>query len=144
MKKILLGTFAIMVAATHVFAQSDSLSLKEVVVTGTRNAVPASQLANTVAIINREQLAEQFRPSILPTVMQLVPGLTVTSRGMMGYGVSGGAAGGLAGLCRRPRNDPGRRGGPSFHRRLRGRRHRRHRRKPGGRHSVRNGPEVPG
>ena len=95
MKKILLGTFAIMVATTHVFAQSDTLSLKEVVVTGTRNAVPASQLANTVTVINREQLTEQFRPSILPTVMQLVPGLTVTSRGMMGYGVSGGAAGGL-------------------------------------------------
>ena len=74
---------------------ADSLSLDEVVVTGTRNAISPSQLTNTITIVGREKLTEQYQPFILPTLMQQVPGLTVTSRGMMGYGVSGGSAGGL-------------------------------------------------
>ena len=49
----------------------------------------------TVTVIGRETLTEQHQPSVLPTVMQQVPGLFVTSRSMMGYGVSTGAAGGI-------------------------------------------------
>ena len=74
---------------------ADSLALQEVVVTGTRNAVDVRHLPMTVTIINRETLTEQHQTSILPTVMQQVPGLFVTSRSMMGYGVSTGAAGGI-------------------------------------------------
>lgn len=74
---------------------NDSLSLQEVVVTGTRNATDVRHLPMTVTVINRETLTEQHQPSVLPTVMQQVPGLFVTSRSMMGYGVSTGAAGGI-------------------------------------------------
>ena len=80
------------------FAQAqtaDTLSIDEVVVTGTRNAVDVRHLPMTVTVINREKLTEQHQASILPTVMQEVPGLFVTSRSMMGYGVSTGAAGGI-------------------------------------------------
>ena len=49
----------------------------------------------TVTVIEREKLTEQHQTSILPTVMQQVPGLFVTSRSMMGYAVSTGAAGGI-------------------------------------------------
>ena len=69
--------------------------LPDVVVTGTRNAVDVRHLPMTVTVIGREKLTEQYQPSILPTVMQQVPGLMVTSRSMMGYGVSTGAAGGI-------------------------------------------------
>ncbi len=69
--------------------------LPDVVVTGTRNAVDVRHLPMTVTVIEREKLTEQYQPSILPTVMQQVPGLMVTSRSMMGYGVSTGAAGGI-------------------------------------------------
>ena len=75
---------------------ADSLALQEVVVTGTRNAVDVRHLPMTVTIINREALTQQHQTSILPTVMQQVPGLFVTSRSMMGYGVSTGAAGGIS------------------------------------------------
>ena len=68
-------------------------ALQEVVVTGTRNAVDVRHLPMTVTVINRDVLVRQHQPSVLPTVMQQVPGLMVTSRSMMGYGVSGGAAG---------------------------------------------------
>ena len=86
----------LMVAGTFCLAQKDSLSLQEVVVTGTRNAVDVRHLPYTVNVIGRATLTEQHQMSILPTVMQQVPGLMVTSRSMMGYGVSTGAAGGIS------------------------------------------------
>ncbi|MBQ9357505.1 MAG: TonB-dependent receptor [Prevotella sp.] len=76
-------------------AQTDSLSLPDVVVTGTRTAEDVRHLPYTINVINRDVLTEQHQTSILPTVMQQVPGFFVTSRSMMGYGVSTGAAGGI-------------------------------------------------
>lgn len=94
MKKILSSLLAFTVAM-GVHAQKDSLQLQEVVVTGTRNATDVRHLPMTVTIIDRNQLTEQHQASVLPTAMQQVPGLMVTSRSMMGYGVSTGAAGGI-------------------------------------------------
>ena len=76
-------------------SQTPSASLQEVVVTGTRNAVDVRHLPYTVDVIDRQTLTEQQQTSVLPTVMQQVPGMMVTSRSMMGYGVSTGAAGGI-------------------------------------------------
>ena len=73
----------------------DSLSLHEIVVTGSRDTVDVRHLPMTVTVVGRETLTENFQPNVLPTVMQQVPGLMLTSRGVMGYGVSTGAAGGL-------------------------------------------------
>ena len=87
------GTFVFMAAASTEF--KDSLFLEEVVVTGTRQAVDVRHLPMTVTVIGREKLVEQHQPSVLPTAMQQVPGLMVTSRSMMGYGVSTGAAGNI-------------------------------------------------
>ncbi len=70
-------------------------TLNEIVVTGTRSADDVRHLPMTVTVVGRNQLTAQNQPSILPTVMQQVPGLFVTSRSMMGYGVSTGAAGGI-------------------------------------------------
>lgn len=75
--------------------ENDSLYLQEVVVTGTRNATDVRHLPMTVSVIGRETLTEQHQTNVLPTAMQQVPGLFVTSRSMMGYGVSTGAAGGI-------------------------------------------------
>ena len=77
-------------------ALTDTLSLREVVVTGTRNAVDVRHLPMTVTVIGREKLTEQHHSNVLPVAMQQVPGLFVTSRSMMGYGVSTGAAGGIS------------------------------------------------
>ncbi|MBQ6681077.1 MAG: TonB-dependent receptor [Prevotella sp.] len=75
--------------------QSDK-ELQEVVVTGTRNAADVRHLPMTVNVVGRDVLTADHQPSVLPTVMQQVPGLFLTSRSMMGYGVSTGAAGGLS------------------------------------------------
>lgn len=95
-RKRFLPLLMAMMAIGHVcYAQSDSLSLQEVVVTGTRNAVDVRHLPMTVTVIGRETLTEQHQTNVLPTVTQQVPGLFVTSRSMMGYGVSTGQAGGI-------------------------------------------------
>lgn len=93
--KLFLATVIALVSAGAA-AQNDTLALQEVVVTGTRHAVDVRHLPYTVNVIGRQTLTEQQQTSVLPTVMQQVPGLMVTSRSMMGYGVSTGAAGGIS------------------------------------------------
>lgn len=88
-------TLAALAASITVSAQQDSVSLDEVVVTGTRTITDVRYLPMTVNVISRGQLTQNNQMSILPTVMQQVPGLFVTSRSMYGYGVSTGAAGGI-------------------------------------------------
>ena len=84
-----------MMTAVTIAQTVDSLALKEVVVTGTRNATDVRHLPMTVTVIDRDLLTADHQMSVLPTVMREVPGLFVTSRSMMGYGVSTGAAGGI-------------------------------------------------
>lgn len=81
--------------SAHAESVTDSLTLQEVVVTGTRNATDVRHLPMTVTVIGRKTLTEQYQTNVLPTVMQQVPGLFVTSRSMMGYGVSTGGSGGI-------------------------------------------------
>lgn len=83
-------------ASTSLFAQRDSVvSLNNVVVTGTRQAADLRHLAATVNVIGRTTLSQNEWQNVLPTLAQQVPGLFVTSRAMMGYGVSTGASGGI-------------------------------------------------
>ena len=69
--------------ANNIMAQNDTISLQEVVVTGTRNAVDVRHLPMTVTVLGREKLTEQYQPSVLPTAMQQVPGLFLTNRSVM-------------------------------------------------------------
>ncbi len=73
----------------------NGVNINTVVVTGTRSATDVRYLPMTVTTVGRDQLTANERANILPTLMEQVPGLSVTSRGIMGYGVSTGAAGGL-------------------------------------------------
>ena len=86
---------ALTVSAQTFPSDNDSLYLQDIVVTGTRNATDVRHLPMTVTVIGRNQLTAEHQTSVLPTVMREVPGLFVTSRAMMGYGVSTGAAGGI-------------------------------------------------
>ena len=71
------------------------VNIQEVVVTGTRNPIDIRHLPMTVTTIGQAELERQNQPSVLPAVMQQVPGLFVTSRAVMGYGVSGGGSGAI-------------------------------------------------
>lgn len=91
-KQILLAT-ALIGAASTLFAQTDSVRLSDVVVTGTRYRSDIRHLPLDVSVIGRSQLTASYQPSVLPTLSQQVPGLFVTTRGILGYGLSTGAAG---------------------------------------------------
>ena len=76
--------------------QKNRYNINEVVVTGTRSATDVRHLSQTVSVINRRQIELSMQQSLLPVLTEQVPGLFTTARGVMGYGVSGGAAGGIS------------------------------------------------
>ncbi|MDR2911291.1 MAG: TonB-dependent receptor plug domain-containing protein, partial [Bacteroidales bacterium] len=80
------------------FAQEEGTvnkTIDEVVVTGTRVPVPRDVIPVPITVVPRSTIEQSEETSLLPVLMQQVPGLFVTSRGMAGYGVSSGAAGGI-------------------------------------------------
>ena len=84
------------------WGQADTASVRynrqidEVVVTGTRHVTDVRHLSQTVTVIARPQIEQRHDLSLLPMLSEQVPGLFVTSRGVMGYGVSDGSAGGIS------------------------------------------------
>ena len=83
---------AAMTAAISTNAQDITQdTLQNIVVTGTRNATEARHLPLTVTTINNEKLNENYRTTILPTIVEQTPGFFTTSRGMLGYGLNTGA-----------------------------------------------------
>ena len=73
MKTKLFFSVAIALVSTGAVAQTDSLSLLEVVVTGTRNAVDVRHLPYTVNVLNRQMLTEQQQTSVYRWVSSIVP-----------------------------------------------------------------------
>ena len=88
--------FAVSMRAEETDSLSVNRSLEELVVTGTRNETDVRHLSQTVSVIDRKEIEQGLQPSLLPVLTEQVPGLFVTSRGVMGYGVSDGAAGGIS------------------------------------------------
>ena len=95
MNKMLIGALAATMAYGAASAQTDTVNIQEVVVTGTRNPIDIRHLPMTVSVVDQAKLTEQNQISVLPTVMQQVPGLFLTSRAVMGFGVSGGGSGAI-------------------------------------------------
>lgn len=93
-------SLAICLAENNVAILQDTIagrpvSLDEVVVTGSRVPVPRDVIPVPISVVHRSMIEQSEETALLPVLMQQVPGLYVTSRGMAGYGVSGGAAGGI-------------------------------------------------
>lgn len=78
------------------FQDSTRRVLDNVVVTGTRVRTDIRHLPMTLSVVDRATLEEPQRLNLLPTLTEQVPGLFVTQRGMLGFGVSNGAAGGIS------------------------------------------------
>ena len=75
---------------------SEDMQLDQVVVTGTRVPVPQESLATPVTVVSRETIEQKGDNALLPVLSQEVPGMFVNSRGILGYGVSGGASGNIS------------------------------------------------
>jgi iron complex outermembrane receptor protein len=73
----------------------DTVSIEEVVITGSKAAVNRNQVPLTVSVISNSQIESQTESALLPIINNMVPGLFVTERGVTGFGVSTGSAGGI-------------------------------------------------
>lgn len=101
MKKVALLLVALMttlaVPAAPVSHENEPVdTLRSAVVTGTRVAMERDRLPAPVSVVRREAIAFSDESALMPTLMEQVPGLFVTSRGVTGYGTSAGAAGGIS------------------------------------------------
>lgn len=93
------AALCLLTAVTSAAQEADSLRtypIDEAVVTGTRNRTDVRHLSQTVSVANRDKIEQTMQPSLLPVLNEQIPGLFTTARGIMGYGVSGGAAGGIS------------------------------------------------
>jgi len=70
-------------------------SIDNVVVTGARYATDVRHLPMTVSVVGHDRLEATHRMNMLPTLGEEVPGMFITQRSMLGFGVSTGAAGGI-------------------------------------------------
>ena len=101
MKRIIILLFS---SAAILFAQSAAAqqttetqdTLRSAVITGTRVAMDRDRLPAPVSVVGRERIETSDESALMPSLMEEVPGLFVTSRGVTGYGVSSGAAGGIS------------------------------------------------
>ncbi|KAA6346373.1 putative TonB-dependent receptor [termite gut metagenome] len=97
-KKSLFIFFALLaVGSLMAFAQRDSLhfSLDEVIITGTRAQVSRNNVPMTISVVNRNDIEESGESALLPVLSERIPGMFVTERGVTGFGVSTGGAGGI-------------------------------------------------
>lgn len=93
---VLLVSFcSIAVAEKFENLETDTVKLDEVVVTGSKSKVNLNSIPMSVSVVSREKIIDSKEVSILPLLNEEVPGMFITSRGVMGYGVAGGAAGGM-------------------------------------------------
>ena len=75
---------------------NDTVRLNEVVVTGTMTEVNRKFLPMTVTSLDKQELQGRYTNSVLTALSEQVPGMFVTGRGVIGYGVANGAAGGMS------------------------------------------------
>ena len=75
---------------------NDTIKLDEVIVTGSMPKVNLRSLPMSISVVSERQFESRKDHSILPLLNEEVPGLFITQRGVMGYGVAGGAAGAMS------------------------------------------------
>jgi len=78
--------------------KQDSLkvfTLKPNVITGTRTEVSQANIPASVSVISSVEIEQSGEKSVVKLVGDKIPGLFMTERGVLGYGASQGAAGGI-------------------------------------------------
>lgn len=103
MSRLTFFLFACFVVFSTVYADennppqvNDSIRLEEVIVTGMLPKVNLRNVPMSISIVGERQIQNRLEPSLLPLLTEEVPGLFITQRGVMGYGVAAGAAGGMS------------------------------------------------
>jgi outer membrane cobalamin receptor len=87
---LIISFFQVSNAQQHL---NDTIVLNEVVVTASKNQVARRNVPLTISSIPIEQIDQSDETALLPLISERTPGLFVTERGILGFGVSSGAAG---------------------------------------------------
>ncbi len=74
---------------------SDTINLGDVVVTDSMSKVNLKSVPISISVVDKERISRSLETSLLPLLSEEVPGLFITQRGIMGYGVANGAAGAM-------------------------------------------------
>jgi iron complex outermembrane receptor protein len=87
--------------------KKDSLLLDEVVVTGSKIGVSHKMVPLSVSQISQKEIEKSGQMNILPALNTYAPGIFVTERNMLGFGVAGTAAGSITmrGISSAPNTD---------------------------------------
>lgn len=94
MKKVLSSALGILIAAT-LAAQSPTRYIDEIVVTGSNSATDRNLQPYTVTTVNADRIESTGKGQLLSALSGIVPGLFVTERNILGFGISNGGAGGI-------------------------------------------------
>ena len=94
MKRILSSAICILLAAT-LSAQSPNRQIDEMVVTGSNGAVGRNLQPYTVSTVTAAQIESTGKGQLLSALSGTVPGLFITERNILGFGISNGGAGGI-------------------------------------------------
>lgn len=73
-----------------------AIVLEQVVVTGNRTLVNKNNVPMNITVVGREEIENSSESALLPVLSERVPGLFVSERGITGFGVASGAAGGIS------------------------------------------------
>lgn len=74
----------------------DTVNLEEVVVTGSKIETQKKKVPLAVSQINRQQIENTGQMNILPVLNNYIPGIFVTERNILGFGVATGGSGGIS------------------------------------------------
>ncbi|MDR2474009.1 MAG: TonB-dependent receptor [Tannerella sp.] len=105
MKKICILLITSMLISASIMAQSDlqttnfaadSVKLDEVLIIGSRVHATRDVMPTPVSIVSRQAIEQSGSSTLFPILTEQTPGLFVTSRGVLGYGVSSNAAGNVS------------------------------------------------
>ncbi|MEG1634396.1 MAG: TonB-dependent receptor plug domain-containing protein, partial [Rikenellaceae bacterium] len=100
MRRLLLITFGFLLAshisAMQVSQMQDTIHVGEVVVTGMKSAVSRDNIPYSISVISSEDIQRSGESAILPLLSANIPGLFVTERGVTGFGLYKGSAGGIS------------------------------------------------
>lgn len=75
---------------------ADTVALEEVVITGSKIETSKKVVPFSVSQISREQIENTGQLNILPVLNTYIPGIFITERNILGFGVSTGGSGGIS------------------------------------------------
>lgn len=90
--------FVVIISTEVVYSQStvkDSVRLDEIVVTGSKNEVSRKVVPLSISQISQKEIENSGQINILPVLNTYAPGIFVTERNILGFGVSTGGSGQL-------------------------------------------------